>query len=111
MHGKQFLTDVSDQISEKINQYTDELLHYLSTQALSTDQQDPLIQSLFNYCLPLLRTQYADLVLKEVPDIHKKAIISCFLAQRLVYRKGLDWAPSILDVLPLILHDPQIITH
>lgn len=110
-HGQRFLTEVSDLISEKINLYTDELLHYLSAQTLSTDLQDPLIQCLLNYSLPLLRTDYADRLLKEVPDVHKKAIIASFLAQRLVYRKGLEWSPFILDVLPLILKDPDIVSH
>lgn len=108
-HGAHSLTEMSDQISEKTNLYTDELLHYLSAQPLPTDSKDPLVQCLLNYCLPLLRTKVPDRILKDVPDIHKKAIISCFLAQRLVYRKGLEWSPSILDVLPLILKDPQII--
>ncbi len=108
-HGQKYLTEVSELISEHITRYTDELLHYFSTQTLSSDPKDPLIQCLLSYCLPLLRTKYADRILKDVPDLHKKAIIACFLSQRLVYRKGLEWSPSILDVLPLILKDPEII--
>jgi glutamate dehydrogenase len=109
MQGSAFLTDVSDWISERINAYTDELMHYLSGTTLANDPKDPLIQSLYNYCLPLLRTKYPRRILSEVPDIHKKAIIACFLAQRLVYRRGLDWSPSIVDILPLIINDPHII--
>lgn len=110
-HGQQLLTEVSELISDRITHFTDELLQYLSTQTLSSDPKDPLIQCLLSYCLPLLRTEYADRILKDVPDLHKKAIIACFLSQRLVYRKGLNWSPSILDVLPLILKDPVIINH
>lgn len=107
-HGQKLLTEVSELISQQINHYTDELLHYLATQ---TTIEGPLTQCLLNYCLPLLRTKYADRILKEVPELHKKAIIACFLSQRLVYRKGLEWSPSILDVLPLILKDPVIVNH
>lgn len=103
-----FLTDVSEWVSERINAYTDELLEYLSSHSLPDN--DPLIACLLNYCPPLLRTKYKDKILREVPDIHKKAIIACFLAQRLVYRRGLKWAPSIVDVLPLIIQDPLIIS-
>jgi glutamate dehydrogenase len=110
-HGERFLTEVSELISERITHFTDELLQYLSTQTLSDNLSDSLIQCLLNYCLPLLRKNYSDRILKEVPDLHKKAIIACFLSQRLVYRKGLEWSPSILDVLPLILKDPIIVTH
>ncbi len=110
-HGQKFLTEVSELISQQINHYTDELSHYLTTQTLPKDPKDPLIQCLLNYCLPLLRDNYQERVLKEVPEMHQKAIIADFLSQRLVYRKGLEWAPSILDVLPLILKDQQIISH
>lgn len=107
-HGQAFLTDVSEWISERINAYTDELMAYLSMKDLSKDPHDPLIQCLLNYCPPTLRKKYQDRILKEVPDMHKKAIIACFLGQRLVYRKGLSWSPSIVDVLPLIVKDPAI---
>lgn len=107
-HGQAFLTDVSDWISERINAYTDELMAYLTLKDLSNDPHDPLIRCLLNYCLPTLRKKHQDRILKEVPDMHKKAIIACFLAQRLVYRKGLSWSPSIVDVLPLIVNDPAI---
>jgi glutamate dehydrogenase len=108
-HGQAFLTDVSEWISERINLYTDELLAHFTPIKLSNDPNDPLIRALLNYCPPTLRTKYQDRILKEVPDIHKKAIIACFLAQRLVYRKGLEWSPSVVDVLPLIVNDPTII--
>ncbi len=103
-----YLTGVSEWISERINAYTDELFSYLSSRSLPDN--DPLIACLFNYCPPLLRTKYKERVLHEIPDIHKKAIIACFLAQRLVYRRGLEWAPSIVDVLPLIIQDPLIVS-
>jgi glutamate dehydrogenase len=107
-HGQAFLTDVSEWISERINTYTDELMAYLTPKTLPNDPKDPLIKCLLNYCPPTLRNKYQDRILKEVPDMHKKAIIACFLAQRLVYRKGLSWSPSIVDVLPLIVNDPVI---
>lgn len=109
MQGSAFLTDASEWISERINAYTDELLSHLNTKPLSNDPNDPLIQCLFNYCLPVLREKYPSRILKEIPEIHKKAIIACFLSQRLIYRRGLNWSPSIVDVLPLIINDPLIV--
>jgi glutamate dehydrogenase len=106
--GQAFLTDVSEWISERINAYTDELMAHLSMKTLSNDPNDPLTKCLLNYCPSTLRKKYQDRILKEVPEVHKKAIIACFLAQRLVYRKGLSWSPSIVDVLPLIVNDPVI---
>jgi glutamate dehydrogenase len=103
-----YLTDISEWISEKINLFMYELLDYLQTQTLPSNPSDPLIQCLLNYCPPLIRTNYQERVLKSIPDLHKKAIISVYIAQKLVYKKGLDWSPRIVDVLPLILKDPQL---
>lgn len=106
-----FLTDISDLISEHINTYTYELLDHFQTQTLSNDPKDPLIRCLLNYCPPILRTKYQKRVLLEVPDIHKKACIACYLGSRIVYQRGLDWTPNIVDSLPLIVQDPNIVGH
>ena len=106
---KGYLTDISEMISEKINTYMYQILDYLKKQTLSNDSKDPLLRCLFNYCPPLIREKYFKQVITEVPDIHKKAIIACFIASRLVYRRGIYWSPSIIDSLPLIANDPIIV--
>jgi glutamate dehydrogenase len=103
-----FLSDISEWISERVNLYKDQLLSYLQTVTLSNDPQDPFIRCLLNYCPPLLRDKYQQRILLEVPDVHKKAIIACHIASKIVYYRGLDWSPSIVDVLPLITQDPLI---
>ena len=104
-----FLTDISEWVSERINLYKDQLMIYLQNITLSNDPEDPFIRCLLNYCPPLLRTRYQKRILLEVPDVHKKAIIACHIASRLVYFRGLDWSPSLIDVLPLIVLDPLIV--
>lgn len=104
-----FLSDLSESVSERINLYKDQLIAYLQGITLSKDPKDPLIRCLLNYCLPVLRSKYQRRILEEVPDSHKKAIIACHIASRLVYYRGLDWSPSISDVLPLIAQDPLIV--
>jgi glutamate dehydrogenase len=106
---KAFLTDISEWISERINMYKDELIGHLQTVSLSNDPKDPLIRCLLNYCPPLLRNKYQERILHEVPDVHKKAIIACHIASRVVYHRGLEWSPSLIDVLPLITQDPLIV--
>lgn len=103
------LTDISEWVSERINMYKDQLSAYLQTVTLSNDPKDPLIRCLLNYSPPLLRNKYQKRVLLEVPDVHKKAIIACHIASRIVYYRGLDWSPSLIDVLPLITQDPLIV--
>lgn len=97
------LTVLSDQISRRINHFTYQLLDYLETTSLPKDPHHPLIKCFLNYCLPLLRTRFRERLLQEIPESHKKAIISCYVSSHLVYKKGLKWFPSIVDVLPIVL--------
>jgi glutamate dehydrogenase len=98
-----YLTDISDKISERINRYTYELLDYLDNVPISNDPADPLIKYFLNYALPTLAAEFQEDLLNEVPDHHKKAIISCHMSAQLVYKKGLNWRPSIVDILPVLL--------
>lgn len=107
--NKDYLTDISEWISERINTYTYQLLHHLEHESLSTDSNDPLIRCLLNHCPKLLKDKYRERIIHEIPDIHKKAIISSYIAAKTVYTKGLNWSPSIVDVLPVIAEDPTII--
>jgi len=104
-----YLTDLSDKISEKINTFTYELLSYFENKKLSHDTHDPLTQCLMNYCPPFVTKNYQDAILTKIPDIHQKAIIACYIAARLVYTKGLEWSPSIVDILPLVAQDVNIL--
>ena len=105
--GKYF-TDLSEEVSEHINAYTYQILDYLETIHLPNNPADPLIQCLFYSCPPFLREKFSDRILKEIPDVHKKAMIAAYIAAKAVYRKGLSWSPSIVDVLPLLTVDPLI---
>ena len=60
------------------------------------------------YCPPLLRDHYTDRLLNDLPEGHKKAIIAAHVAARLVYTRGVDWSPSIVDILPVIWQDPAL---
>ncbi len=97
------LTEISDRISFRINQFTDQLHDYLETVTLSNDPEDPLIKNYLSYCLPTLRKHFQRELLEEIPDQHKKAVIACHIAANLVYKKGLAWSPSIVEILPVLL--------
>jgi len=99
----EFLTEISQHISERINQFTYQLLDYLDTIPWTNDPNDALTHCFLNYCLPTLREHFLEKMLIEIPEHHKKAIVACHLAAQLVYKKGLDWQPSIVDVLPVLI--------
>lgn len=100
-----FLTDISDQISENINQFTYQLLDFLDRAPWDPDPRHPLTHCYLNYCLPTLRNQFQHAMLHEIPDHHKKAIVACQIASQAVYKNGLDWHPTIVDVLPVLLKE------
>lgn len=104
---QEYLTDISDKISKRINQFTDQLLDHLATVSLSEKANDPLVRCFLNYCLPLLRDKYQKDLLKEIPEIHKKAIIACHIAAQLVYKRGLSWFPAVVDILPVLLQEKE----
>lgn len=101
----EFLTLISEQISESINQFTYQLLDYLDPIAWDNDPHNHLTRCYLNYCLPTLRNHFQQAMLHEIPDHHKKAIIACHIAAQVVYKKGLSWQPTIVDILPVLLED------
>lgn len=98
-----YLTEISDQISNRINQFTYQLLDFFDTIPLSLDPRNPLIKEFLNYALPSLVENHKEQLLHQIPDHHKKAIIACNIAANLVYKRGLDWHPTIVDVFPVLL--------
>ena len=102
---KEFNVDcavASDMISEKINFYSYQILDHLRHVTLSTDPNDPLNQCLFAHCLPILR-KHQDRLIHNIPDVHKKAIIACFIGSNTIYERGLGWEPSITEILPKLI--------
>lgn len=105
-YTKKRLTDISDEISTKILFFRDQLLNHLDHgHSLSSDPKDPFIRCFLTYCLVFLRTHFEKQLIDAIPDNHKKAIIASYIASRLVYEKGLEWSPTLPDVLPLLLEE------
>jgi len=98
-----YLTDISERISTRINQFTYQLLDYLDTISLEKQSTDPLVKCFLSYCPETLKNKYSENLLKNIPEHHKKAIISCYISAKLVYEKGLSWFPSIVDILPYLV--------
>lgn len=97
-----YLTELSDILSQKIHHFSDALLDYMTPMPFPSDPQDPWVLCLKAYCLPTLRHLYFDRITHVLPQQHKKAIVARHIASQLVYRRGLDWWPSVVDVLPTI---------
>lgn len=90
-----FLTDLSDLVSEKINHFKDEILHYLQSKPVEDKKFE---EALLRYCPPLLQKHYKQKILL-IPKIHKQAIIACYLASHLIYDRGLERNFSLQDAI------------
>lgn len=106
---KEPLTKISDKISARINKFTDQLLNYLEEVKLSNDVNDPMIRCFLSYCLDHLKNKFEQELILQIPDSHKKAIIASHIASQIVYSRGLDWFPTLVDILPLVLKDKNIL--
>ena len=104
------LSELSDEISKRINYYTDQLLDYFDTIKLSNNPKDPLIRCFLHYCPPTLRDKFRNELLRNIPENHKKAIIASHIAAQLVYQRGLNWFPTLVDILPLVLQDKELLS-
>lgn len=94
------LTVLSDRISKRINQFTYQILEYLEGEK---ELSNAMMKTFLSYCLPLLREEFEDKLISEIPPLHKRAIIACHIGAQAVYHKGLDWFPSIVDIIPLLI--------
>lgn len=103
------ITIISDQVSERINEYTYQILEFLEHETFLSHMDNPLVQCLLAYSPPLFQEKYTNRILNHIPDLHKKAIIACYIACRVVYQKGLKWRPSIVEILPILSLDPMVL--
>ncbi|NGX60749.1 MAG: NAD-specific glutamate dehydrogenase [Chlamydiae bacterium] len=103
------LTEISDEISKRILYFTYQLLTYFNTIQLSNSLKDPLIQCFLSYCPHTLRHTFSGRLMSEVPENHKKAIIASHLASHLVYERGLNWFPTLVDILPILLRNSKLL--
>ncbi|KAL7715860.1 Glutamate dehydrogenase [Entamoeba marina] len=96
------MVKISEELSKRINIYTDTFNEFLKPRDLFSEENQKLLQIFKNY-LPGALAQHEKQVLERVPQMHMKAIISTSLATRVVYQKGLMWEVTILDLLPNLL--------
>ena len=99
------LTTLSDLISNEINFLFDKLLNYLLGLDLDEEKNKKLKTLIFRYIPKLISKKFRNEFEENIPENHKKAIIACYISSWLVYNKGIDWQPSIIELLPTILRE------
>lgn len=96
---------ISEKISERMDLFSSQIRDYLTPLILADNSY---MSCFYDYMLPFMAKHYRDRLAKSIPDSHKKAIIAAWIASKVVYLRGLDWSPSIVDVLPYVVQDSYV---
>lgn len=93
-NGEKNLVALSLELSKEINSITDSLLDQL-TEKWTVFSKDPLCKKIiFRHCPDILVQKYKSRIIEKLPEAHKIAIVSSFIASYIVYREGLNWMMS-----------------
>ncbi len=96
--GESF-TALSEKISSRINDLTDEISAALS----QIDSKDKIISRfdhvLQHYLPPILYEKYAERIGERLSLVHLRAIVASRLASDLIYKFGTVWRPTISDMM------------
>ncbi len=88
------LVDLSFEISKEINAVKDSILNHL------TERKETLLGSelckkiIWRHCPQIIVDKYAERLIEKLPEAHKIAIVSSFIASYIVYHEGLGWLPT-----------------
>jgi glutamate dehydrogenase len=94
--GKKPLVQLSMEISREINEVTDIILEELSRHPNALEENAIFTQIILDYCPKILLEKYKARVEERLPESHKIAMISAYIASYIVYREGLGWLESIV---------------
>ncbi len=104
LRTKRPLTELSDEISKRIRFFKGQILEHLATKSsLESDYQELLL----SYLPAFLTLRLGPSLLERIPRSHQHAIIASKIASYVVYNRGLDFWPSLVDVLPSIIKEIQ----
>lgn len=102
-HDKKIqMSKISMMVSTAINKYADQISAYLEDKDISQPEFKRYYDVYINYIPDVLKRENMNAVEHVIPDHHKKRIVATYIARKLIYEKGIDWQPSIVDVLPVL---------
>ncbi|MGE4297586.1 MAG: NAD-glutamate dehydrogenase domain-containing protein [Desulfovibrionaceae bacterium] len=99
--GKRPLTDLTMELSKEINRASDALYAALAEKGGNVCDDPALREMVHAYCPPVLVARYGDRIPSRVPKRHLNALVSAYVASRIVYAEGLGWLSWITTVRSL----------
>ncbi len=94
------LIELSDRVNDRINEYTDLILANMAELRRRRDIAPLLDRALRGY-IPAVLRRAAGSRIRGLPQIYRDCVVACAIAAQLIYKKGLDYQPSILDAIGL----------
>lgn len=89
--GSKSLVQLSYEISAEINRVCDILLENFQKLSDAEIESENMRFILYAHCPKVLVDKYPDRITGRIPRAHKLAVISAYVASRLVYKEGVDW--------------------
>ena len=96
---KKHCSHISNEISNRILDITEQVLEWLADKPMPEDSEDPLYRPFFAYCLPILVSSFRDRLMTNIAENHKKAIISTYLASQMVYTNYIALPKNVIPLL------------
>lgn len=92
--GRHTLVSLSVMISKEINEVTDTLLEAFQSETEKYLTDPVFVDILYRHVPAILVEKYKDRI-ETLPEAHKIAILSAYIASRIVYNEGLGWLQTI----------------
>ena len=89
------LVDLSMRISREINSVTDLILDEFTKNPAQIIGEQVFVDLLYKHVPPVILEKYRDRVTNDLPEAHRIAILSAYIASLIVYTEGLGWLDSI----------------
>ncbi len=89
------LVDLSMRISREINSVTDLILDEFTKHPAQIIGEQVFVDLLYKHVPPVILEKYRDRVTNDLPEAHRIAILSAYIASLIVYTEGLGWLDSI----------------
>jgi glutamate dehydrogenase len=96
--GGRTITELSYALSESINALADRVMAVLDAEVGRVADSPELCDVILSYCPAVLVEKYADRIINDLPRRHQLALLSSFVAAKMLYQEGMGWADRLVSI-------------
>lgn len=94
--GGRTITELSYALSASINALADQVDGVLMESVERVADDPGLVEVLLSYCPAVLAEKYRERVVGDLPRAHQLALLASFIAAKMLYQEGMDWADRLV---------------